>query len=67
VGGHFGITWVQRRDESVNNFSIPDDMSASVSLTSLKALVSNIFKSHAGGVVACSLLGISDPEFNVIE
>lgn len=67
VVSYLHVTGVQCGNEGVNDFSIPNHVCASISLTSLKALVSNVFKSHTGGVIASSLLGISDPEFNVIE
>lgn len=79
----FLLVLVQSRLKSVDDISILDDMDTSISVASLETLyvnamnhlrqkiltyrVGDVFKAHAASVVGGSLLGVADPEANVIE
>jgi hypothetical protein len=53
--------------EDKGNFILLDNMGADIAVTGLETTVGNLLESKAGGVEGSSLLGISDPEDNVVE
>jgi hypothetical protein len=64
---HLPSVGVQRRAEGVADFSVLDNMGAHISVTGLKSLVSDIFESHSGGIVSSGLLGVSNPESDMVK
>lgn len=67
VLAHLAVVGLEGGLEDIADFSIADDVRDDVSVSSLEALVGDVFESHSGGVVRGSLLGVSNPELNVIE
>ena len=64
---HLAVVGLEGGLEDIADFSITDNVRADISVSSLEALVGDVLESHSGGVVRSSLLGVSNPEFNVIE
>jgi hypothetical protein len=67
VVSHLLVVGLKGRLENVANISIADHVRDNVSVASLESLVGDVFESHSCGVVRSSLLGVSNPEFDVIE
>jgi len=67
VLAHLVVSGLEGGLEDIADFSIADDVRDNVSVSGLEALVGDVLESHSGGVVRSSLLGVSNPEFNVIE
>jgi len=67
VVGELLVVGVQRRLEDEGDPILTDNVRADIAGSSLKTAVSNVLETEASGVEGGSLLGIADPEDDVVE